>query len=315
MNRVNALSIDVEDYFQVSNFSEVIRFSDWDKYPCRVERNTLHVLNILSEFNVKATFFVLGWIAERYPELIENIHREGHEIASHGYCHQLISSQTREEFREDTRKTKRILEDITGVDVIGYRAPTYSITQESFWTFEILIEEGFKYDSSILPIRRYGYGTPDIPRFPFVINGSVLNVSNNSNSLNERSDRTIRTDQLVNHSPLTNDGNIIEFPISTIRLLANNLPIAGGGYFRLFPYQFIKWGLKKINQKEKKPFIFYLHPWEFDVNQPRIKGVSNLSKFRHYINLDKTEDKLRRLLTDFRFSSVKDVLGIQPAIK
>jgi len=292
MNRVNALSIDVEDYFQVSNFSKVIRFSDWDKYQCRVERNTLYVLNVLNDFNVKATFFVLGWIAERYPQLIKNIHQEGHEIASHGYCHQLISSQTREEFREDTRKTKRILEDITGVDVIGYRAPAYSITQKSFWTFEVLIKEGFKYDSSILPIRSYHYGIPDTPRFPFVINGNPTNPMNSVNSIN------------------SSDGFIIEFPISTVRLFANNLPIAGGGYFRLFPYQFTKWGLKKINQEENKPFIFYLHPWEFDPDQPRIKKASTLSKFRHYVNLEKTEPKLKRLLKDFNFSTVREVLGL-----
>jgi len=246
----------------------------------------------LNDFNVKATFFVLGWIAERYPQLIKNIHQEGHEIASHGYCHQLISSQTREEFREDTRKTKRILEDITGVDVIGYRAPAYSITQKSFWTFEVLIKEGFKYDSSILPIRSYHYGIPDTPRFPFVINGNPTNPMNSVNSIN------------------SSDGFIIEFPISTVRLFANNLPIAGGGYFRLFPYQFTKWGLKKINQEENKPFIFYLHPWEFDPDQPRIKKASTLSKFRHYVNLEKTEPKLKRLLKDFNFSTVREVLGL-----
>ena len=293
MNQVNALSIDVEDYFHVSNFSKVIKFSDWDKYQCRVERNTLHVLNVLNEFNVKATFFVLGWIAERYPELIENIHQEGHEIASHGYCHQLIASQTREEFREDVRKTKRILEDITGVDVMGYRAPTYSITQKSFWTFEILIEEGFKYDSSIFPIRHYGYGIPDTPRFPHIIN---------INGLNQTNDLTI--------SNGSNDKFIIEFPISTLRLAGTNLPIAGGGYFRLFPYQFTKWGLKKINQKEKKPFIFYIHPWELDPDQPRFKEAPRLSRFRHYVNLDKTEPKLKRLLEDFNFSTVRNVLGL-----
>lgn len=323
---INALTIDVEDYFQVSNFYKVIRFSDWDKYECRVERNTLRVLNVLSEFNIKATFFVLGWIAERYPSLIKKIHNNGHEVASHGYRHQLVIEQSPKEFREDIRITKAILEDITGSEVIGYRAPAYSITQKSFWSFEILIEEGFKYDSSIFPIRRYRYGILDFPRFPCFININGPNDLNQPNDLtisNGRSGQTIQTSQLVSHSPLTNNlmaqspnnGLIVEFPVSTIRILANNFPIAGGGYFRLFPYQFTKWGLKKINQKEREPFIFYIHPWELDINQPRIKGVSNLSKFRHYINLDKTEDKLRKLLTDFKFSRVKDVLGIQPAIK
>ena len=298
MNRVNALSIDVEDYFQVANLEHVIDRKDWDKYECRIEKNTLKILEILDGYKVKATFFVLGWIAERYPGLVKKIHQEGHEIASHGYGHQPISDQTKMGFREDIRISRQILEDIIAERIIGYRAPMYSITQNSMWIFKVLIEEGFKYDSSVFPVRYYRYGTPNTPRFPYVI---TLDGQTGSTDLTGSTNST--------------DSFIIEFPITTLGVLGENLPIAGGGYFRLFPYEFTKWGLKKINRKEGKPFIFYIHPWEFDVNQPRIKGVSNLAKFRHYINLDKTEDKLRRLLTDFNFSSVKDVLGIQPAIK
>lgn len=297
---INALTIDVEDYFQVANFIKVIDFSAWDSYQCRVEGNTLHVLKVLNEFKVKATFFILGWVAERYPKLIENIHHEGHEIASHGYRHQFIGSQTKKKFRMDVRKTKKILEDITGEDIIGFRAPSFSMTPKSYWALEILIEEGFKYDSSILPIRRFYTKISCIPRFPFIINGSANKQPDNHS-----------WHLPIRRPTLTKKGGIIEFPVSTIRLFGNNFPIAGGGYFRLFPYQFTKWGFNIINRKEKKPCIFYIHPWEFDVDQPHIKGASSLSKFRHYINLDKTEDKLKRLLSDFKFSTVKDILGIQ----
>lgn len=303
--QINSLTIDIEDYFQVSNFSKVINFSDWDKYECRVERNTFYLLNILDEFNVKGTFFVLGWIAERYPNLIKSIHKEGHEIASHGYSHKLLNLQAWEEFREDVRKSKRILEDITGKDVIGYRAPSFSLNQKSLWALEILKEEDFKYDSSIFPMNWYRFSTSKKLRFPFIINGNssgFLNCQNSFNKLIEPLD--------INNSINSFNEFIIEFPISTIRIFVNNFPVAGGGYFRLFPYQFIKWGFKRINIQERKPFIFYIHPWEFDENQPSIKGISITSKFRHYINLNKTEEKLKKLLNDFSFSRVKDVLRI-----
>ncbi|MGA1841309.1 MAG: XrtA system polysaccharide deacetylase [bacterium] len=304
-NQINSLTIDIEDYFQVSNFSRVINFSDWDRYECRVERNTFYILNILNEFKVKATFFVLGWIAERYPNLIKNIHKEGHEIASHGYSHKLLTLQTFNEFREDVKKSKRILEDITGKDVIGYRAPSFSLSQKSLWALEILKEEGFKYDSSIFPLRWYRFNTSKKFRFPFIVNGNLsnfLDCPNNFNKLIKPLD--------VNDSIDFFNEFIIEFPISTIKIFINNFPVAGGGYFRLFPYQFIKWGFKKINIQEKKPFIFYIHPWEFDKDQPSIKGISFLSKFRHYINLNKTEGKIKKLLKDFNFSRAIDVLGI-----
>ena len=303
--QINSLTIDIEDYFQVSNFSKVINFSDWDKYECRIERNTYYLLNILNEFKVKGTFFVLGWIAERYPNLIKIVHDEGHEIASHGYCHKLITLQTREEFRDDVRKSKRILEDITGKDVKGYRAPSFSLNLRSLWAFEILKEEDFKYDSSIFPMNRYRIGTSKKLRFPFILNGNSSGLISSPNSFNKLI-KLLDTNSSINF----HDEVIIEFPISTIRIFENNFPVAGGGYFRLFPYRFIKWGFKRINMQEKKPFIFYIHPWEFDENQPSIRGVSVLSKFRHYINLNKTEGKIKKLLNDFSFSRVKDVLGL-----
>jgi len=348
---LNILTIDLEDYFQVHAFSDVIKYDDWSNYECRIERNTDRLLEILNEAtqnskfktqnskdlsdsspcpmrsapcdSVKATFFVLGWLAERYPDLVRRIQKEGHEIACHGYGHKLIYTQSKKEFREDVRKAKAVLEDITGSEVIGYRAPNYSITNKSQWAFEILVEEGFKYDSSIFPIRHDFYGIPNAPRFPFVIslNGASnfefsmlncqLNTFQNSKLITQNSKLEISNS--LTHS-LINSRALIEFPLSTVKLLGQNFPISGGGYFRLFPYSLIRRGLKSINQKENKPFIFYVHPWEFDTDQPRIKGAANLSKFRHYVNLDKTEEKFRRLLKDFNFSSVKEIIQLNNSI-
>ena len=303
---LNALTIDVEDYFQVHAFSNVIKYESWDNYKCRIEDNTCRLLEILNEFpktsplksqnSVKATFFILGWIAERYPHLIKEISLQGHEIASHGYNHKVIYHQTKEEFRNDIRKSKAILEDITGIEIIGYRAPSYSITNKSRWAFEVLIEEGFEYDSSIFPVRHDFYGMPNAPRFPFI-------VSLNGNSSFEFS--------MVNHESGTglNSKSIIEFPTSTIRILGQNLPISGGGYFRLFPFHFTKRSLMKINRQEKKPFMFYIHPWELDPEQPKIRGTGFRSKFRHYNNLDKTEMRFKKLLKNFQFATIRDVLG------
>jgi len=303
---LNALSIDVEDYFQVHAFSRVIKFEDWGNFECRVEDSTYRILEILnglrqtlslpSRDSVKATFFILAWIAERYPHLIKEISLQGHEIASHGYNHKLIYQQTKEEFRDDIRKSKVILEDMIGIEVIGYRAPGYSITNKSRWAFEVLIEEGFKYDSSIFPIRHDFYGMPNAPRFPFI-------VSVNGNSSFEFS--------VLNHESGTglNSKSIIEFPTSTIRIFGQNLPISGGGYFRLFPFNFTRRGLMKINRQEKKPFVFYLHPWELDSEQPKIRGTGFKSKFRHYNNLDKTEMRFKELLKHFRFTTIREVIG------
>ena len=314
---LNILTIDLEDYFQVHAFSGVIKFEDWDKFECRIERNTDRLLEILdgvthnSQFTthnsklnnsvpspqplvtyslnnsltqrVKATFFVLGWIAERYPGLVRRIQQEGHEIACHGYAHKLVYTQSKEEFRQDVRKAKAILEDITGSEVTGYRAPSYSITNKSQWAFEVLVEEGFKYDSSIFPIRHDFYGMPDAPRFPFVISlndannveFSVLNFELNTAAPNNRS--TGAPDNSFTHS-LIHSKALIEFPISTVKVLGTNFPISGGGYFRLFPYPIIRKALKSINEKDNKPFIFYVHPWEIDPrNRESITFLSNPS--------------------------------------
>ena len=315
----NALTVDVEDYFQVHAFSNVIKYEDWGNYECRVEHNTERILEILdtsirnSQFAIrnsaKATFFVLGWIAERYPGLIRRIRDQGHEIACHGYGHKLIYTQSKEEFREDIRRAKAVLEDVTGQDVIGYRAPMYSITKKSQWALEILIEEGFKYDSSIFPIRHDFYGISDAPRFPFIVslNGNQnveflvlnyeLNTTQNSKFINQNSKFITYNSKLL-----------IEFPISTVCFGRMNLPIAGGGYFRLFPYSVIKKGFTRINEVERQPFIFYIHPWEVDPDQPRINGLSFKSRFRHYINLKKTEERLKKLLRDFNFTSIKKII-------
>jgi polysaccharide deacetylase family protein (PEP-CTERM system associated) len=357
---LNILTIDIEDYFQVHAFSDIIKFEDWDNFECRIERNTDRLLKILNgvTHKVQATFFILGWIAERYPSLVKRIQEESHEIACHGYAHKLIYTQSEEEFRQDIRKAKAILEDITGSEVIGYRAPSYSITNKSQWAFEILAEEGFKYDSSIFPIRHDFYGMPDAPRFPFAVslNGnsnvefSILNFESNTASLNNGNTAAPNislTHSLINpssdlsepqhcstaalnnsftHSPnnsipnhskliiqtsklnVQNSQFIIEFPLSTVKVFGQNFPISGGGYFRLFPYSLIKKGLKCINQRENKPFIFYMHPWEIDPNQPRINGLSFRSKFRHYVNLDRTKIKFRKLLKDFKFSTIRQIL-------
>jgi len=349
---LNALTIDIEDYFHVHAFSDVVRYEDWDKFECRIEHNTDRLLEILdsirspillkpqhkstsalnklqfithnskisTQHSSKGTFFVLGWIAERYPDLIRRIHKEGHEIACHGYAHQLIYSQSKEKFREDIKKSKAILEEIIECEVMGYRAPSYSITNKSKWAFEILIEEGFKYDSSIFPIRHDFYGMPNAPRFPFIVslNGknnvefSVLNYElNDSQSITHNS--KLKINNSITHS-LINSNILIEFPMSTVRILGQNLPISGGGYFRLFPYPLIRKCFKSVNVKKNRPFIFYIHPWEFDVDQPRIKDAANLLKFRHYVNLDKTEDKFHKLLKDFKFSSIKNILELNNLI-
>ena len=295
---MNALSIDLEDYFQVEAFASRINYNEWDNYPCRIKQNTKKILNILDDYQIKATFFCLGWIAKRYPSLIKNIAQRGHEVASHGYAHKPIYKQSPKEFREDIKRTKNILEDITGKPVFGYRAPTYSITQKTLWTLEILAEEGYKYDSSIFPIKHDLYGIPNAPRFPFVVTFQHSHVTRFN----------IQTCKLAN---LQTCQLLREFPLTTLRILNINIPVAGGGYFRLFPYAFIKNALKYINIKEKKPFVFYLHPWELDPNQPRINHIPWRSRFRHYVNLDKTEGKFRKLLSDFKFGTVLEVLSIQ----
>lgn len=272
----NALTIDVEDYYHVSAFESIIKYKDWGRFESRVEKNTMKILELLNTFKIKATFFILGWIAERSPQMVKEIQKEGHEIACHGYRHQLVYEIGPERFREDITRSKRILEDIIGKEVIGYRAPSYSITKKSLWGLNILAEEGFKYDSSIFPIIHDRYGIMDFSRFPVRVN-------------------------------LNGSGGILEFPLSTIRLFNSNFPIAGGGYFRLFPYQLFKRGINRINKVEKQPAIFYFHPWEIDPKQP-VQDVGWKTRIRHYTNLHKTEDRLKRLLSDFRWGRVSDVI-------
>jgi len=278
---LNALSIDVEDYFQVNAFVRAVRRDQWDSYPLRVEQNTRRVLEMLDEFGITATFFILGWVAERVPALVREIHARGHEVACHGYGHELIYSIGPVAFRSDIRRAKSVLEDLTGAPVQGYRAPSYSITGKSMWALDILIEEGFRYDSSIFPVYHDTYGVPDAPRFPHLI---------------ERS-----------------SGCLTEFPLTTfpIRLGQKEyrLPIAGGGYLRLLPCELIRRGIQSINTRERQPAVLYFHPWEIDPGQPRIKAGFK-SRFRHYLNLDKTESKLRHLMQGLEFGTLAQVLAL-----
>jgi len=303
---LNILTIDLEDYFMVSAFEDVVKREDWGNYESRIESNTYRLLDMLNNQSsnpIRVTFFCIGWVAERYPKLIREIQGLGHEIACHSYDHRIVYSMTPGEFREDVRKSRKILEDIIGEEVIGYRAPSYSITNKSQWAFEVLAEEGFKYDSSIFPIHHDFYGFPNAPRFPFAI-------SLNGNNEFEFSVLNVELNPTQNSTLITQNSNfIIEYPISTVKLLGQNVPLSGGGYFRLFPYPMVKRGLNRINKKEGQPFIFYLHPWEIDLEQPRINGLSSRSSFRHYVNLKKTEFKFKKLLSDFEFSSIKESLG------
>ncbi len=278
MSIQNALTVDVEDYFQVSAFADSIRQHEWDNQPLRVEQNTHKLLDLFDEYQIKATFFVLGWVATRTTDLVLEIAKRGHEVASHGYSHQLVYNQSPEVFRQETIRAKSILEDIVQQPVRGYRAASYSITKRSLWALDILAEAGFDYDSSIFPVRHDRYGIPDSPEFPYTL------------------------DTPAGHK-------LVEFPLSTARVLRYRLPIAGGGYFRLYPYWLSRAGLRQVNRR-KKPFIFYLHPWEIDPDQPRI-SASWLSRFRHYNNLDKCEARLHRLALDFQFSTVEKVLQNQ----
>lgn len=276
---INALTIDVEDYFQVTAFEGQVRRVDWEGYPSRVVDNTLRILDLLDEFRIRATFFVLGWVAERAPALVKEIGHRGHEIASHGYGHELVYKIGPNLFRADVRRSKAILEDLIGKEILGYRAPSYSITDKSMWALDVLIENGFKFDSSIFPVIHDTYGVPDAPRFPHMITRA--------------------------------SGEIHEFPLTTLPIRIGwelyRLPIAGGGYLRLFPAELLRRGIKKINVKEKQPAVLYFHPWEIDPDQPRIKAGMK-SRFRHYLNLHKTEEKLRYLFSSLNFGSMTEVI-------
>jgi polysaccharide deacetylase family protein (PEP-CTERM system associated) len=274
----NAFSVDVEDWYQVSDFEAVVEFSDWDRHESRVVRNTERVLTLLDEHAVKGTFFVLTWNAERHPELVRRIADTGHEIASHGYRHRLIYEQNPAEFRDDIMRSKKILEDLTGQPVCGYRAPSFSLTARSLWALDVLLECGMRYDSSIFPVSDRLYGIPNARRFPFVI----------------------RAD---------GDRRLVEFPMSTARAAGRNWPLGGGAYLRLFPYAYMRWGIRRVN-REGQPALVYMHPWEIDPGQPRIKTAGKRGISTHYINLHRTEGRLRRLLRDFAFAPVRDVLPL-----
>ena len=270
------MTIDVEDYFHVSVFDGVVPRERWASMESRVQANTERLLELFDEHAVKGTFFVLGWVAERYPQLVRTIVGRGHELASHGYAHRLIYTQTPDEFRQDVRRAKALLEDTGGVEVCGYRAPSFSVTERSMWALDVLMEERYRYDASIFPIRHDRYGIPNAPRWPHHV------------------DRP--------------GGRIYEVPGSTVRLGGTNLPVAGGGYFRILPYAWTRWGLRRVNQSERQPAVFYLHPWEIDPDQPRLPA-SALGRFRHYRNLHKTESRLRALMRDFRFAPLNTVLA------
>ncbi len=278
---LNALTIDVEDYFQVNAFAKHVQQDQWDSFPLRVDDNTRRILDLLDTFAIKATFFILGWVAQRLPDLVKEIHHRGHEIACHGYGHELIYQIGPERFRADIRRAKSLLEDQCGVRVCGYRAPSYSITKQSLWALDILVEEGFTYDSSIFPVLHDTYGIPDAERFP--------------------------------HTIQTKFGPLVEFPLTTLPFHLGwkkmRLPIAGGGYLRLLPAELVRWGIARINQQELQPAVLYFHPWEIDPDQPRIKAGLK-SRFRHYLNLDKTEGKLRKLLSSLQFGTMSSVLEI-----
>lgn len=277
-NLVNAMTVDVEDYYHVTAFAGSIARSNWPTLESRVERNTLRLLEIFGQHGVRATFFVLGWVAQRTPTLIRELHRAGHEIACHGLTHELVYKQTPELFRSETRESKNVIEDLIGVRVRGYRAASYSITAQSLWALDILHELGFEYDSSIFPVRHDVYGIPGASRRPFRVA----------------------------------DGRLLEVPLTTLRLAGQHVPCAGGGYFRLFPYAAFRWALRRVNA-EAMPAVFYLHPWEIDPGQPRI-AAPWLSRFRHYTNLHRTAARLEALLREFRWSSMEDVfLSERPA--
>ena len=273
---VNAMTIDVEDYFHVSVFDGVVPRHQWADFESRVCANTDRLLAIFEDANVRATFFILGWVAQRFPELVQRIAQSGHEIASHGYAHRLIYDQTPTHFREDVRRAKGLLESATGVSVYGFRAPSYSVTPRSLWALDILIEEGHRYDASIFPIRHDRYGIPVSARHPYTVTRKA--------------------------------GSLIEAPASTIRCGPLNLPVGGGGYFRILPYAWTHWGISRLNAVESRAAIFYLHPWEIDPEQPRLQA-SSLSRFRHYRNLHKTEGRLRDVLRDFVFAPMATLLA------
>lgn len=280
----NAFSVDVEDWFQVSDFEDQVRPEEWDRYESRVERNTKRLLRLLGEFGVKGTFFILTWNAERFPALVEAIAADGHEVATHGYAHRLVYELGRDLYRRDLERSLETLERIVGVRPRGYRAPSFSVTSRSMWALDVMLESGIDYDSSIFPVRDSLYGMPGALRFPFVIHAA-------------------------------GPRRLVEFPMTTARLGRRTLPLGGGAYLRLLPYAYMRWGMRQVNRAGEAAIV-YLHPWEIDPDQPRLKSRGKRGVSTHYVNLRTMEGKLRRLLSDFRFAPVSQVLaerGLLPA--
>lgn len=277
----NAMTVDVEDYFQVSAFEPHIARDQWERLPCRVERNMERILALFDEYNVQATFFVLGWMAERYPQMVRHLSEAGHEVASHGYEHVRVVKQTPEAFRADIRRTKALLEDTTGQPVRGYRAASYSIGRDNLWALDELCEAGHEYSSSIYPIHHDLYGMPEAPRFAFRYGG---------------------------------DAGILEVPVTTVMLGQRTFPCGGGGYFRLFPYALSRWALRRVNQRDGESAVFYFHPWEIDPEQPRQSGIGLKTRVRHYLNLSRTEARLSQLLRDFAWDRM-DAIFLQGAAR
>jgi polysaccharide deacetylase family protein (PEP-CTERM system associated) len=270
----NAMTVDVEDYFQVSAFEPYINRDDWERLDCRVENNTQRILDMFDAHEVKATFFMLGWVAERYPSLVKRIVESGHELASHGYEHTRVTEQQPDQFSEDIKRTKALLEDMGGVPVRGYRAASYSIGAKNLWALEVLQEAGYDYSSSIYPIKHDLYGMPQAPRFPFYPNG---------------------------------DGGLLEVPVTTFTLANRRFPCGGGGYFRLFPYPVYRWAMRRVNRRDDQAGVFYFHPWEIDPDQPRQTGISIKTRFRHYLNLSRMESRLDQLLRDFSWGRMDKI--------
>ncbi len=269
----NAMSVDVEDYFQVSAFEDCVDKRDWDGFESRVETNVYRILSLFGEYNIKATFFTLGWVAQRYPRMIERIVEGGHEVASHGWDHKRVTEMTPEQFAADVVKAKQLLEKLSGQQVIGYRAPSYSIGSDNLWAQDVLADTGHVYSSSVVPVKHDLYGMPEAPRFAYK----------------------------------AAEGRLLEIPITTVPIAGRNINCGGGGWFRLFPYAFTRRALKKVNQQEGESAVFYFHPWEVDPEQPRIEGASFKSRFRHYLNLQRMEPRLEQLIRDFSWGRMDEV--------
>ena len=278
----NALTFDVEDYFHVEAVAGRVARRDWPGLSPRVEVNTRRILDLLDTRRVAATFFVLGWVAERHPGLVREIHARGHEVACHSHLHRRVHSLTRDEFRDDVRNARKAIEDAAGVRLYGFRAPTFSVVESSLWALDILAEEGFEYDSSVFPIHHDRYGMPDAPRYPYRV-------------------------------PVTGGGDIVEFPMTTLVVAGQRVPFCGGGYFRLLPYPLIRAALRRVNRREEQPGIVYLHPWELDLEHPDLP-ITGIGRWRHYVNVGRAATrKLDRLLGDFAFAAVRDVLRARQA--